>query len=693
MLTFDAGDALITADERSMGERPAHAYYSDSIEQLVRGQAPASSDARIYTTGSVLSNTNSVDHHNLTRLSFEMWVSLPNQMDQALHNYTRLQSGNSTSGPMCLEDVRNWRTMFPSLRPIVETWPGSEPCDIIMLEAGFRLREDFPPKFSKLGISLELDFLHPSSNNSASLAGLADWSCTTHMYQHGRLIKEVIHDDCHVAGLGKVKPFFESKWWASTFTQLTEKRKIAEDSKSDGTIELANEASRNFFRGLTVMQEILARKMRGGVSRGTWSDTAPRRKRMAILLWRFSQTAAGYVGTTMWQKLIPPPDRLSTNSPTPLMELGLPPLSMDSIMDSNHNLNLFDAGNNFLSVPDTHDYNMFDQTMDDDLCQDGFMGSNPDHFADFDALHGSFDISTAHANLNNDLNFGFDMHAHGLPHLPENATQATAANIFELPHVKEQEPPDQHLQVLEQYHSFDSTKDEAISTQPLANFDMNTHKMLQAQLGADDTQSAPRPQLQIQDHPHAVDDEDEQLRAALLTAAAMSDMDTRQPSFSQPTIPSQHAPRTAASPHLEAPANSQPPHISTNNPFTSPPTHLTGTRPPLQTHHSFAGTTHYHPVPSHPHNRISSRTLFSNLEAFAANQAQDLGVSFPGTFDFSPDRPDHIPAESMRGDISRPRSQPVLMASAAVGSGLEEMSWDLIGEIGGRSVYAQDVDH
>ena len=331
-----------------MSERTApHAYYTDSIEQMVRGQAPASSNAQIYRTGSVASNTNSVDHHNLTRLSFEMWVSLPNQMDQALHNYTRLQSGNSTSGPKCLEDVRNWRTMFPSLRPIVETWPTSEPCDIVMLEAGFCLMEDFPPKFSKLGISLELDFLHPSSNNSASLAGLTDWSCTTHMYQHGRLIKEVTHDDCHVAGLGRVKPFFESKWWASTFTQLTEKRKIAEDSKSDGTLELANEASRNFFRGLTVMQEISARTKKGGVSKGIWTDAAPRPKRMAILLWRFSQTTADYVGTTMWQKLIPPPDRLSTNSPTPLMELGLPPLSMDSLMDSNHDMNLFDANTNF----------------------------------------------------------------------------------------------------------------------------------------------------------------------------------------------------------------------------------------------------------------------------------------------------------------------------------------------------------
>ena len=669
-----------------MSERTApHAYYTDSIEQMVRGQAPASSNAQIYRTGSVASNTNSVDHHNLTRLSFEMWVSLPNQMDQALHNYTRLQSGNSTSGPKCLEDVRNWRTMFPSLRPIVETWPTSEPCDIVMLEAGFCLMEDFPPKFSKLGISLELDFLHPSSNNSASLAGLTDWSCTTHMYQHGRLIKEVTHDDCHVAGLGRVKPFFESKWWASTFTQLTEKRKIAEDSKSDATLELANEASRNFFRGLTVMQEISARTKKGGVSKGIWTDAAPRPKRMAILLWRFSQTTADYVGTTMWQKLIPPPDRLSTNSPTPLMELGLPPLSMDSLMDSNHDMNLFDANTNFFSVPDTHDYNMFDQTMGDELCQDGFMSANTDQFASFDTLHGSFDMFTAHTNLNNDANYGFDMHAHDLHHLDGNATQNTSANMFELPHVKEQEPSGHHLQVPDQHHSFDSTKDEPGNTQPLANFDMNTHKLLQAQLGTDGIQTLSQPRPQSQEQRHTVDHEDEQLRAALLAASAMSDLGTQQSSFSQPAVHLEHGPHTAASPRLEALPNSQPPHVPALNTFTSPRSHLTSIRPPLQTHHSFAGTTHHQPVPSHPHNRTSSRTLFSNLEAFAANNTHDLSVSFPDTLDFNPDPHDHLPNELIGDDISRPHSQPVLLASAAAGIKLEEMSWDLIGEIGGRS--------
>ena len=91
----------------------------------------------------------------------------------------------------------------------------------------------------------------------------------------------------------KVRPFFESKWWASTFTNLTEKRKRAEDSENDGAVELANEASRNFFKNLTVMQEIWAEQRGNG------------RRRMGILLWRFSQATPPYVGTTTWQRLIP----------------------------------------------------------------------------------------------------------------------------------------------------------------------------------------------------------------------------------------------------------------------------------------------------------------------------------------------------------------------------------------------------
>ena len=251
--------------------------------------------------------------------------------------------------------------------------------------------------------------------------------------------------------------------------------------------------------------------------------------------------------------------------------------------------------------------------------------------------------------------------------------------------MKEQEPSGHHLQVPDQHHSFDSTKDEPGNTQPLANFDMNTHKLLQAQLGTDGIQTLSQPRPQSQEQRHTVDHEDEQLRAALLAASAMSDLGTQQSSFSQPAVHLEHGPHTAASPRLEALPNSQPPHVPALNTFTSPRSHLTSIRPPLQTHHSFAGTTHHQPVPSHPHNRTSSRTLFSNLEAFAANNTHDLSVSFPDTLDFNPDPHDHLPNELIGDDISRPHSQPVLLASAAAGIKLEEMSWDLIGEIGGRS--------
>ena len=643
---------MTTPDERSGSERPpGHEYYSDSIAQMVQSHKSVGPNA-YYGSGNgtvssqsygLPSNGGFVDQHNLTRLSFEMWVSLPNVIDQALHTYTRLQSSSSTLAPMPVEDVRDWRRSFPSLRPIVENWSAADQCDIILLEASFQLMSDFPPRFSKLGISLELDFLHPSNNNAGSLANFSDWACVTHMFQHGRLDKKLAHEDCHVSGLGKVKPFFESKWWASTFTQLTEKRKMAEDSKNDAALDAANETSRNFFRGLTVMQEISADTMKGGMSNGIYTDPVPRRKRMAILLWKFSQAPAGYVGTTTWQKLIPPPHRTSTNSPTPLMDVSLPSLTMDSVVENGDN-ELFTANQNFMSGTDSH-YNMFTTGMDDELCQDGFMDYRPDMLSGFDALHSTFDIPSNSGNMGQDLNLPFDIPNHDLPHLQDHIAPSTS-NFFEVSSepAKEESRMTSCLPQLSQHGSFHQNHDH-VNHQPLANFDMNTHQRLQAQLSTENrhrspvlhqpTSSRSTPSI----HHSPVDAEDEALRVALLAASAMSDLNGQTPRRT-----------TTQASYLQMTSASQPAYIpATTNPFTSPPV----ARPPLQTHHSFAGI-----GGGRLHSRQSSRGDFektlANFQAFTENH----DLHFP--FDLNGDN--H--AEGFAHDeVSRPHSQPTFPAT------------------------------
>ncbi len=225
--------------------------------------------------------------YNVQHLKFEMWVSLPDDWDHALHNYTRLQAVRLDAMP--LENIRDWRQSFPRLESVIEEWPRTKPCDLIYLDASFRLMDEFPPRHSKLGIGLEVDFEDrpwPGMDDMNDVEESKEWTCLTHMYQGGQLISEPAHEECRTSGRGNVKPFFQSKWWASIFTCLTEARKLAEDSKDPRTVELANERSHEFFGKLTIMQEIFATRNR----RGSDNNNPTRRRkptRMGILLWRF----------------------------------------------------------------------------------------------------------------------------------------------------------------------------------------------------------------------------------------------------------------------------------------------------------------------------------------------------------------------------------------------------------------------
>ena len=614
----------------------------------------------------------------MTRLSFEMWVSLPNQMDQALHIYSRLQSSNAASIPMQLDDVKNWRSCFPSLRPIVDNWSLADGCDIILLEASFRLMSDFPPKFSKLGISLELDFLHSSNNNGGSLAALHDWSCRTYMYRNGRLVKEVSHDDCHVAGVGKIKPFFESKWWASTFTQHTERRKMAEDSKNDAAIALANDHSRNFFRGLTVMQEISAQPSKVQSSHRIWTDHPPPQKRMAILLWKFSQAPDDFVGTTTWQKVLPPSERFLLNRLAPLTDLNESALTLDSIMGSSDGDNIFSINNAFMPTGNQQQDNLFHQESSGSQYQDDFMDYRVGSMASFEDA--TFGLQTSQTNLDNDMNVVFDMQSHCISQLQSQASLPTT-NFFELPQLPTGIPG--HKNSIHSMSQQDSLNehDGQIYYQPLAKFDMSTHKILQAQLGTDDDPNLTEAEQHVGESPSStteqaaaqqfsayLDEDDEALRAALLAASAMNEMGNPQPGHQPP---------------MSSDLHKDPLYIASSHPFASPST--LAVRPPLHTHHSFAGTSNIaadHSFPSH--GRQSSKTDFAsmlaNLQAYNSNHdishSFDLGTGVSYMHDQG--------AFSFGIGISRPQSQPVLLATAT-----DALYEEIMGHLPATSTHAQ----
>ncbi|KAJ5679148.1 hypothetical protein N7462_007392 [Penicillium macrosclerotiorum] len=310
-----------------------HTYppYHDPIRSV---QAYGDVPPPHYTLGSNMQDTGTKNIHGF---SFDMWVSAPhqaNRIDKALHAYTRLQGDLHLpiAPPMPLESVNGWRSSFPHVSSLLDDLNGPLDCDIILLEVNLQLMTDFPPSGSRLGIQLDLDFGHPTAGDVLMVNQMENWTCSTRLYEEGRELWETYHDLPKPQST-KVKPLFESSWWARLFTELTQDKRIAEDSGQPENVHATDERTRRFFRSLSAVQELRAVPPSSRrLSNQFQGHHGEESERMAILLWKFRQTRPGEVGTTTWRHLIPPPDRTTTNSPRPASGVDLPPLSLDSIL-------------------------------------------------------------------------------------------------------------------------------------------------------------------------------------------------------------------------------------------------------------------------------------------------------------------------------------------------------------------------
>ncbi|PWY82858.1 TEA-domain-containing protein [Aspergillus heteromorphus CBS 117.55] len=254
----------------------------------------------------------------------------PDRIDDAIHKYSRLQDDQRHPvAPVALRDVRDWQTSFPHLNTLMANPNTSPECEIILVEANLELMDDFPPAHSKLGIHLEMDFAQATTGAVPMVNQMENWTCKTYMYEGGQETyqgRQEVARPVHT----KVKPLFESKWWANLFTQLTQDQKMAERAGNHH----APEQAREFLRSLTVVQEIRAtvpyssRRMSNPYS----GHPVEERKRVAILLWKFRQTRPGEVGTTTWRRVIPQPERISHSSPKAAPGIDLPPLSFADTM-------------------------------------------------------------------------------------------------------------------------------------------------------------------------------------------------------------------------------------------------------------------------------------------------------------------------------------------------------------------------
>ncbi|KAL4911968.1 TEA/ATTS domain family-domain-containing protein [Aspergillus aurantiobrunneus] len=368
----------------SMEHLPSSHYSShvtSSYPEPMRLMPPYSADLQLSQFSST-SNQQDTNPNTVHGLSFDMWVSAPSKpdrIDDAFHVYTRLQ-GDQRQAPIPLEELKSWRMFYPHLNTLFSDLNDPLKCEIILLETNLELMENFPPMGSRLGIHLELDLANPGSGSAPMVNQMENWTCSTYIYEDGRRTMEAYHNLSKPHST-KVKPPFESSWWAKTFTKLTQDKREAENT---GHHQAADELTRRYFHSLTAVQEIRAceppnlRRLQNPYSGSSGEES----KRMAIILWKFRQTRPNEVGTTTWRKLITSPDRALTNSPRPTSAIDLPPLSLDSILLSKPTPSMYQA-------PQPHD--LLHQTGPSQQSWPLYQSSH-DHVANLYNPAGTFDF-------------------------------------------------------------------------------------------------------------------------------------------------------------------------------------------------------------------------------------------------------------------------------------------------------------
>lgn len=504
---------LATADLRPDNAKGCD-YYSDSIADHVRIERQLMAATEAKQVGSQLPWTeNDLHTFNLRRVSFDLWIRSPEPGSQALHNYTRMPASEVLPPPSPLESLKDWRNWFPDLDNILQS-SGNQLFDIVLIKSSLALMTDFPPSNAQLVLQYELNFQHALCENHPSLDTLKFWSSTNHIYYNGHLQGKSVHKNRLPNGPGIISPPFEVEFWAKQFSNLAEKRKEAEYEKDEIAIASAEEYSRGLFRGLTMVQEIFASP--------TSDENTSTHKRMAVLLWQFSKVGKTHTGITKWQKLIPPPNRKSTNSPSPLaIDSTLPPLDMDSTISDDLMTDMaldsfaesFNGAVTYPASPPSYqvgDYYSGFTPMQ--ITRNGQVQPQlPDLPVEY---YGNEFTANCETNGSSDINcdaFDFSVPPplpNTISYLPSAPTpkvrQYTKSSHTANPGLN---VTDEGLVLNQQVASSDLFEEPINRRQALANFDINTHRLLQAQLEDYDADSSvcsyPQSQCQLDTDSHS----------------------------------------------------------------------------------------------------------------------------------------------------------------------------------------------
>ncbi|KAL8735036.1 MAG: hypothetical protein Q9181_002974 [Wetmoreana brouardii] len=302
----------------------------DQIESYARsrygkiGQTTYSSTLSIPPPGGILGSNVPHNGPSLDRIELEMFVLSP--ASEQLHKYTSTQTDIGAPS-RALEEVHNWHRSFPQLASYYEQ--GQLNNDIILIESNLDLLAELPPKGSNLYIGCIINIVGASSRDR--------WSYKTDYYtDNGQPVdmrpfyamnKKPRTTDWDKPNVFRssgnsdiqLEIFLQSNWWAHLFANMAGRKQDA--CYDPELLQQEEQWTRRYLEEMSIMQEVW-------VSSGT---DGVRHDRVAIILWKFSQTRVGQAGTTTWRKLFLPPDRSQVNAPT---QSPTPPLQQAMVLDT-----------------------------------------------------------------------------------------------------------------------------------------------------------------------------------------------------------------------------------------------------------------------------------------------------------------------------------------------------------------------
>ncbi|KAL8696195.1 MAG: hypothetical protein Q9224_002924 [Gallowayella concinna] len=260
----------------------------------------------------------------LNRIEFEMFILSPTQ--EQTHRYTSHQT-EIGAPPQALEEICDWRMSFPLLKDYHER--SQLDSDIILIKSNIDLLGDYPEPKSTLSIRFRVNISGATSNDQ--------WFTRTNYYENNG--QPVDMDKfCEKNNLSRTSSWdtptvlrtpgnpsiqleipLQSKWWVQLFTNMAA-RKYGR-SHDPYLLRQEEEWSRRYLQEMSIMQELRVKSETDGASS----------KRVAIILWKFSQSRHGEAATTTWRKLKVPPQRFKVNSPAPSPK---PPLQYPMDLDS-----------------------------------------------------------------------------------------------------------------------------------------------------------------------------------------------------------------------------------------------------------------------------------------------------------------------------------------------------------------------